>query len=106
MLCRPHQAEVATTEDSKNSILRTKDVVMSSIWKNQDDLYSWQMKDALHKEGEDGLKRIRRTEAGLSELETWNKIINIGNCSDPPYCSLQGKFAIIKGRISKLYLHY
>ena len=106
MLCRPHQAELVTTEDSQNSIWRQQDVVLSSIWRNQDNLYSWQMEDAVHKEGEDALKRIRRTEVGLNELETSNEIINIGNCSDPPYCSLQGKFAIIKGRVFKLYLHY
>ncbi|XP_023344193.1 uncharacterized protein LOC111713538 isoform X2 [Eurytemora carolleeae] len=91
MLCRPHQAELVTTEDSQNSIWRQQDVVLSSIWRNQDNLYSWQMEDAVHKEGEDALKRIRRTEVGLNELETSNEIINIGNCSDPPYCSLQGK---------------
>ena len=92
MLCRPHLAEVVRTEDNTNSIWRTQDVVLSSIWRNQDNLYSWQMEDAVDKQGEDALKRIRRTEVGLNELETLNEIINIGNCSDPPYCSSQGKF--------------
>ena len=41
-----------------------------------------------------GLRRTRETEDVSNDLERTNEIIHSDNCSDPPYCSLQGKLIL------------